>query len=71
MAGSRDILRYFWRLKSWIVGPLSENRISGSGFFIEMKGAEEIEKAERRLSTTPRNTEYDLEIIQPDDKRRD
>jgi hypothetical protein len=36
-----------------------------------MKGAEEIEKAERRLSTTPRNTEYDLEIIQPDDKRRD
>ena len=29
-----EILKYFWRLKSWIVGPLSQNRIMGSGFFI-------------------------------------
>jgi len=35
----QEIFKYFWRLKSWIVGPLSENKISGSGFLIG--GAEE------------------------------
>jgi hypothetical protein len=28
---------YFWRLKDWIVRPLSKNKISGSGFFIGIK----------------------------------
>lgn len=28
-----EIFQYFWRLTSWIVGPLSESKISGSGFF--------------------------------------
>jgi hypothetical protein len=32
--GSRNRLTYFWRLKQRIVGPLSESKISGSGFFI-------------------------------------
>jgi len=26
--------KYFWRVKSRVVGPLSENKLSGSGFFI-------------------------------------
>jgi len=31
--GSRNSFQYFWRVKGWIVGPLSENKISGSGLF--------------------------------------
>jgi hypothetical protein len=38
-----EIFQYFWRLRNRIVGPLSENKISGSGFLIgEMK---DIQKA--------------------------
>jgi hypothetical protein len=29
---------YFWRVKKEIVGPLSEDKISGSGFFIGGEG---------------------------------
>jgi hypothetical protein len=28
-----EIFQYFWRLKNWIVGPLSEGKTSGSGLF--------------------------------------
>jgi hypothetical protein len=27
-------IEYFWRLRNWIVGPLSEDKTSGSGLFI-------------------------------------
>jgi hypothetical protein len=39
LVGSRNRVIYFWRLKNWIVGPLSEDKTSGSGFFIgNLKG---------------------------------
>jgi hypothetical protein len=35
LTGSRNRRRNFWRLKHWIVGPLSEDDVSsGSGLFI-------------------------------------
>ncbi len=42
--GSRNISEYFWRLKDWMVGPLSESKISGSGFFYLIKGCGYPEK---------------------------
>ena len=39
--GSRNRFSYFWRLKKEIVGPLSEDRLSGSGFFIGGEGLED------------------------------
>jgi len=52
VVGSRNSVT-FLEVKGWMVGPLSEDRTSGSGFFVGLKkdsGTEFLEKFQHRLN---------------------